>query len=186
MINFMKTKVYKSLAIKIMLFGILCVSSCDKNKEISKENINKYKKAEISDEFISNSTVDDGISVIEAKQFNTPSKEIVVNGFIGGLRNPFALNRASFVLGDNRLETCDKKPDDHCPTPWDACCEDRNKIIEGTINIQFIDKNGSVLRGSLYDVHGLKPGIQIQVQGMVDNESTMEAMLVNAKRIIIK
>jgi hypothetical protein len=143
-------------------------------------------KLHLSEEFITDKFIKNGISIIEAKALNIPNTELVVNGFIGGLRKPFATHRATFVLADESLERCDEIDDDHCNTPWDVCCEDRNKVMLGTLTVQFTDTNGSVLRGNIQNIHRLRPGIGIQIHGKVAKESLPNAMVINASKFMIK
>ena len=142
-------------------------------------------KLALSEEFIADKYIKDGISIIEAKKLNVPNTELVVNGFIGGLRKPFATHHATFVLADETLERCDEVDDDHCNTPWDVCCEDRNKIMLGTLTVQFTDTNGSVLHGNIQNIHGLRSGIGIQIHGKVAKESLANAMVINASKFMI-
>ena len=92
-----------------------------------------------------------------------------------------------FRSGDESLETCDELPDDHCPTPWDACCEDKDKILAGTLSVQILDENASLKRmiGSLEGIQGLQAGSKIKILCEVDKESIPDSMLVNARQIQI-
>ena len=144
---------------KVILVSLLL--SCENKLEYASTNYESKAsiKLHFSKKFLTDKFVNDGISVIEAKALNVPNTDLVVNGFIGGLRKPFATHRATFVLADESLERCDEINDDHCTTPWDVCCEDRNKVMLGTLSVQFTDANGSVLRGNIQNIHGLRPGI---------------------------
>lgn len=42
---------------------------------------------------------------------------------------------ATFRLVDSSLPPCT----DHCPTPWDFCCEDPADVMAATINVEFLD-----------------------------------------------
>ena len=54
-------------------------------------------------------------SVCEFRELQDTDGEFIVEGFIGGRKNPFVENRAIFILGDESLETCDEKDNDTCP-----------------------------------------------------------------------
>jgi hypothetical protein len=88
-----------------------------------------------------------------------------------------------FILGDDSLETCDEKHGDSCPTPWDACCEDRQKIVASTISVQIIDHNGTIIDGTLDGVNGIKAGKRVKVKGRVSNKSTAQSFILNAEQI---
>ena len=97
-------------------------------------------------------------------------KSILLSGYIGGRREPFTKGRASFVVIDNSIKKCNEIKGDNCPTPWDACCEDRRTILSSTLTVQIIDKNSSLLKGTLKDVDGLQPGKRIKVLGRIKRE----------------
>jgi hypothetical protein len=97
------------------------------------------------------------------------------------MKKPFSRSRAIFVLSDDSLETCDEIPGDPCPTPWDACCEDPKKITSSTISIQVLDKNGTLLPGTLDGVASIEAGKRIKVKGIIDAKSTSHAMILNAQ-----
>ena len=77
------------------------MSSCT-NDQNSK---NKVILAEIPDNFKFSEDLGASISVCEFRETNNTTKDYIVEGFIGGRKNPFAENRAIFILGDNTLET---------------------------------------------------------------------------------
>jgi hypothetical protein len=99
------------------------------------------------------------------------------------MKNPFTANRAVFVLGDDSLETCDEIPGDNCPTPWDACCEDRRKIVNSTMSVQVIDHKGTIIDGTLEGLGGIEAGKRVKVKGRVSNKSTAQSFILNAEQI---
>ena len=152
----------------------------------SGENEKKQRftlKANLPKDFITSQNLGDSFTVDEAKKRANTGEIIIINGFIGGRREPFTEGRASFILGDDSIKTCDEIDSDHCPTPWDACCEDRKKILSSTISIQVIDENANLLKGTLKGVKGLQPGRKIKVLGTIDSQSIPSAILVNAEQI---
>jgi len=86
-------------------------------------------------------------------------------------------------MGDHELVTCDEMPTDHCSTPWDACCEPREKISSSTLTVRLVDSKNDVLKGTLYGLRGIKPGQTIKVFGKVDQESIPESMIINAEKL---
>ena len=129
----MKNKLVPNFILTVVLAFFLSNCTNDQNSK------NKVILAEIPDNFKFSEDLGASISVCEFRETNDTTKDYIVEGFIGGRKNPFAENRAIFILGDNTLETCDEKSDDSCPTPWDVCCEDRNKILSSTISVQVLD-----------------------------------------------
>ncbi|MEX1025808.1 MAG: hypothetical protein WD226_12115 [Planctomycetota bacterium] len=47
---------------------------------------------------------------------------------------------ATFRLVEDSLDDCtEMSEEDHCPTPWDYCCEDPEKLRKYTVNVEFLD-----------------------------------------------
>ena len=109
---------------------------------------------------------------------------IVIHGLIMGRGKVFVDGRASFLLGDReKLTPCNTIPGDECETPWDACCDSKEAKREGIASIQIVDAEGRVLSGGLKGVKGLKELSAVTVSGTVDQSSTAENFVVNAKVI---
>ncbi len=140
-------------------------------------------KADMDAGIITNEDLGESISVREARELNKPKTRLVMEGFIGGRKKPFSTTKAVFTFGDDSLETCDEIPGDNCPTPWDACCEDRRKINSSTISVQVLNKQGELMSGTLKGVNGLLPGKRIRILATVDEKSIEESMIVNAEKI---
>ena len=110
-----------------------------------------------------------------------PGDEITVSGLVMGREKPFVDGRAAFILGDpTKLTPCNKMPDDHCKTPWDACCDSPELKKEGTATIQIVGSDNRVLKQSLKGEHGLKELSAVTLTGTVDKASTPEALIINA------
>lgn len=109
-----------------------------------------------------------------------PGDTVTLSGLVMGREHPFVEGRAAFILGDPaKLTPCNKNPDDHCTTPWDACCDTPELKKEGTATIQ-ITENGRVLKQPLKGQHGLKELSTVTLTGTVDQASTPEALIINA------
>jgi hypothetical protein len=172
-----------SLKFIILLISIFLICNCGMENGENEKKKRFTLKANLPVDFITNQNLGDSLSVVEAKKRANSGEIIVINGFIGGRREPFTAGRASFILGDDSIKTCDEIDTDHCPTPWDACCEDRKKILSSTISIQIIDEHTNLLKGTLKGVKGLQPGRKIKVLGTIDSQSIPPAMLLNAQQI---
>ena len=174
---------------KITFFTLLSflIASCEyDNHALSSEKsivADNSIKANLPADFISQESLGEAISVLEARKRNEADQLLVIQGFIGGMVEPFTQSRALFILGDESIKTCDKIPGDHCPTPWDACCEDRKKLIDGSITVRLVDNQGQILQGTLKNVMGIEAGKIIKVECIVDSQSMPSSMVVNAKRI---
>jgi hypothetical protein len=172
-------KHYPNIIRLFILSILIAFSGCSENSQTEPTS----KKALLPDNFIANDDIGSSLGVKNARDANHKNQILVVEGFIGGMKNPFTANRAMFVLGDDSLETCDEKPGDNCPTPWDVCCEDRQKIVASTISVQIIDHNGTIIDGTLEGVNGIKAGKRVKVKGRVSNKSTAQSFILNAEQI---
>jgi len=181
-LNHIFIKPMKNFPNNVYLFifsSLIYFSGCSNNSD-SEPNL---KKAVLPNNFIVRKDIGVSTGVNGAKDTNNTDKILVVEGFIGGMKNPFTANRAVFVLGDDSLETCDEIPGDNCPTPWDACCEDRRNIVNSTMSVQVIDHNGTIIDGTLEGVGGIEAGKRVKVKGRVSNQSTAQAFILKAEQI---
>ena len=170
----MKNKLY--VIIFLISFLLYNFSGCS-------ENPSTIQKATLPEGLVTTKDLGPALSVKQIKDHNGTSKYIVVKGFIGGRKRPFTENRAVFIIGDESLETCDERPGDNCPTPWDVCCEDRKKVASSTISVQVLDSNGTLLHGTLEDVSGIQAGKKVKVEGHMEKKSKSPARIFNAVRI---
>ena len=174
----------------VLTFLMCILYGCEKSNEytdlkdkVNSDKLSSIRMAELPTNLLTTDDLGTAISVLEARKQNEVTKKLIIEGFIGGRKEPFASNRASFILGDHSIQTCDKIPGDYCPTPWDACCEDRKKILEGTLSVQLLDQNSSLIKGNLNGVGQLRPGLKIKIAGTVDSKSLPNSMLFNALQI---
>jgi hypothetical protein len=123
--------------------------------------------------------------VSEVKAEAAATGEVVLRGRIGGRVETFVKDRAIFMLADSRLPTCRDKHGDGCPTPWDYCCEPKEKLLARTASIQVVGPDGQPLKLGLQGRHGLEPMVEIVVSGMITSRDG-GTLLINAERIFVK
>jgi hypothetical protein len=165
------------------LAGIILFAGC--GESASPEANNASGPAEL-DAYLLQAEPEGAVSVTEARQSAEPGRPIVVAGQIGAALNPFSADYATFVLGDEALMYCDEMgDDDHCATPWDACCEDPDKVMQGRASVQVL-ADGNPLPGSLKGVGGLTELDHVVVAGTVDPSSTPQNLIINASGIYRK
>ncbi|MCM8542764.1 MAG: hypothetical protein NE328_21035 [Lentisphaeraceae bacterium] len=167
----------------LVVAASLLVWGCTKEtKEPVKEE--KTEAALPSTLFVSEK-IADAVPVLEARKLKAGDK-VTVQGKIMGNMKPFIDSRASFILGDPaKLQSCDVRPDDECPTPWDVCCEEDKDIAAGTLNIQIVDSTGRVIKTGLEGKSGLKKLSEVVIEGVVASNSSADAMTINAEKIYI-
>ncbi|QBG46032.1 hypothetical protein EGM51_00865 [Verrucomicrobia bacterium S94] len=162
-----------------MLAAVVLLAGCGK-----KDAVVQTAKADLPPVFVSEPIAGTPVPIPEARKAE-PGDEIVLTGLVMGVPNPFVEGRAVFVLGDEGTVTpCDAMgDDDHCPTPWDACCDPAELKQAGTAAIQVVGENGRPVKTGLKGVSGLKELSRVTVSGTVAQNSTPDAFIVNASAI---
>lgn len=117
----------------------------------------------------------------------TPGDPVRVEGRIGGVEKPFTEGYALFIMADESLMFCDEMTEVmHCPTPWDACCEDPDKRRSMLALVQVVDSDGVPLEASLKGLGNLSENDSVVVTGVVDAASNSEKLVINASGIFRK
>ena len=84
------------------------------------------------------------------------------------------------VLTDSEILFCNESGDDHCATPWDACCEDPDHLQAMRIAVQFVDNDGNPIQADLKATSGLVELDDISVIGTVAETSTPTNLILHA------
>ena len=166
----------------LLAIAVLALASCEKKERTAA--IENAPSAAAFDAHFTDQPIADPQAIHLARTDAKPGDEIVIHGLIMGRGKVFVDGRASFLLGDReKLTPCNVMPGDECETPWDACCDSKEAKREGIASIQIVDAEGKVLSGGLKGVKGLKELSAVTVSGTVDQSSTAENLVVNAKVI---
>lgn len=95
--------------------------------------------------------------------------------------------RALFHLVDDSVEDCTRTgEDDHCRTPWDYCCEDRDSMKRNMATIEIAGDDGAPLALPLRGLQGLDPLATVSVTGTVTERNDQGVLVVRAKRIAVQ
>lgn len=157
--------------------AFLFLSSCEEKKVVEMVPAETQSVAP----FFTASRPADPQAISAIRTVAKPGDEVTIFGLVMGREKPFVEGRAAFVLGDpSKLTPCNKMPDDHCETPWDACCDSPEAKREGTATIQLIGLDQRVIKRSLKGEHGLKELSNVTLTGTVDKTSTPDALIINA------
>ena len=130
----MNTKRVKQTILGLSIAIGILIAGC------SQSGIDVGSTAETSEElnaYILAERPGEAITVSLAKSAK-PGDTIVVSGRVGAAHKPFGEGFATLVLGDESLQYCNEIPGDACETPWDACCEDRQKITANRASVQLL------------------------------------------------
>jgi hypothetical protein len=126
------------------------------------------------------------LAVQDARSRLKPGDEALVFGQIGGVDSPFFEGYAGFVLGDTEIVFCDEMGEDHCPTPWDACCEDPEVLQKSRASVHFVDNQGEIIPAGMKGFGGLVERSEVTVKGTVAQGSTPENLIVEATGIYVR
>jgi len=128
----------------------------------------------------------DGMPVIEAKGRAAKGQKVSITGRIGGSEDPFASDRAVFTVVDASLKSCaDMDDPDHCATPWDYCCEDRQSLKMATATVEIAGADGRPLPVAVRGTAGLDPLARVTVTGTVIDCNDRGLLVVRATRIAV-
>ncbi len=120
--------------------------------------------------------------VIPAKKDAKDGESVVIRGRIGGGVDPFVEGRAVFTVADLAMPPCS----DHCPTPWDYCCEPASDRAAKTVTVQVVGADGKPMKVTLKDRSGLVPMAEVVVEGRVAQKSAEQPVVINASKIFVK
>jgi hypothetical protein len=180
----------KKKTVIISILTILAMSGFTGCGSDSDDNANQVSAGMLKDSqqpfLISEKPVGE-VDLVEVFAKAKPGDPVLVTGRIGGTRNPISEDFAGFILTDESVYFCDEGGDEgHCPTPWDACCEDPDKLASSRAFVQFVADNGNPLQISLKDATGLAENQTVIVRGTVAPESTESNFLINAEGFYIQ
>jgi hypothetical protein len=102
-------------------------------------------------------------AVIDIRKEAKDGDDVLVVGKIGGEKRPFVKDRASFMIVDLSLKSCDDIPGDNCKTPWDYCCA--AGLAEARLPVKFVDDEGRTLPTDARRLVGLKELQTVVVRG---------------------
>lgn len=126
------------------------------------------------------------LSVIAARKSAKAGDTVSISGKVAGTMHPFTEGYATMVVSDTALRTCDLIPGDSCETPWDACCEEPEKMKASRMTVRIIDAEGMPVASELKGVNGLTELSPVVVTGKVADESTPENLIVDATMIHVE
>ena len=103
---------------------------------------------------------------------------------VGGRGKPFVEKQAIFVAADPSLKSCELiAEEDHCPVPWDYCCENGALLRNGMATIRILGEDGRPLGVNVKGAGGLQAAKFIVVQGTVSDRNDEGLFIVDAGRI---
>lgn len=179
------------LRIAAIVFGLagLSLTACSDSasEETSAPNQTPAAtEANIPELLFVSSAPENAVSLVSAKAQAKPGDKVVFEARVGGRKEPFVENRAVFSVADASLASCDLMPGDTCKTPWDYCCETPDHLLKHMATVQVVDADGTPLKVSLQNEHGLAPLKTVWVTGTVDQIDESGNFVINAETIYVK
>lgn len=175
----------KLTKLSIAIIAMLSLHAC-KNEESKPSAETKAPDPVLAAYFVTE-TLPDAQSIHIARTTAKPGDTITLKGEVIGRDKVFVDGRAAFILGDpEKLTACNKIPGDACETPWDACCDSKELKRIGIASIQILGEDGRVMSRELKGVNDLKELSSITISGVVDQSSTEENFVINAKQIHVE
>lgn len=174
----------KSILASGLLIGLV---SCSENP--NEQSSTEYTRQEVSGlkNLLLESAPEGAISINELRSTAKTGDSVAFSGkLIGG--DPVLIeNRAIMTLGDPaKLTSCDLRENDHCPTPWDVCCDDADDIKQNIVSVQAVDTEGRPLKEGFRGLSELTELSEVLVLGTVAEGSSDENMIVNLSGIYVK
>ena len=97
----------------------------------------------------------------------------------------FVKGQGIFTMVDPILPACNDHPDDKCETPWDYCCEPKDKLLLHTATVKLIGEDNQIVKGTLQGTYGLDHLTTVVARGKAERDDTGN-FLIAATEIYIK
>jgi hypothetical protein len=157
----------------------LGISSCKKSDD-AKKSAPPVASA-LPDSFWLKAAPPDAKPVAEVRASAKTGDKVVVTGIVGGSTEPFTSGAAAVTLVDPGVKSC---TEDHCPTPWDYCCEPVENLRKNMVTVEFRDK-GTLLKTSARGFHGLDHSKTVVVVGEAKRDEA-DNVIVHASGVFVK
>lgn len=151
----------QQLRLILLACGILVLAGCGGNDETQTASADADEPSPVP---ILAVEPEGAESVKAAMQYIGDGGQLALYGRVGGVLEPVTEGYAVFILADEELVFCDEMGEDHCATPWDACCEDPEKVQSARILVQFSDEQGLPVAFDLATV-GIQPNSKVTLTG---------------------
>ena len=160
----------------------LGTSGCDDSTGSS--GLTQAPSATIPAAYFTRNRPEETSNLIQVKPTAQVGEEVVFLARVGGRVEPFVEGIAIFTVVDPGLDSCELMgEEDHCPVPWDYCCEDKNALTAGSATIRIVGEDMLPFGHSAQGAGGLAPGRFLTVDGVVADRNDDGLFVVDAKRI---
>ena len=141
-------------------------------------------RATIPAAFFTTDRPTEAVDLIQIKPTASVGDSVVFLARVGGRVEPFVDGLAIFTVADPSLLSCELMGDeDHCPLPWDYCCEDPNGITAGSATIRLTGSAGTPIAANAEGAGGLEPLKFVIVEGVVKERNDEGLFVIDATEI---
>lgn len=189
MMKKLKTRVVPVGSALVLISWAMMISGCDKPPppNASSHETAKSESASLPSQLFVSAEPAEARNVADAKKSAKEGEVVAIRGRIGGAEDPYVAERAIFTIVDKSLPHCgEMKMEGGCKTPWDYCCEPKDKLAENTATIQIVDSAGRPLKIDVSKNPRLKPTSEIVVKGKVAKKDGEKLLVIDASEIFVK
>lgn len=132
--------------------------------------------------FLMTSEPGGAVSVGDARTSAKDQDEVILVGRIGGSVKPFVEGVAAFTIVDPKVPHC--SADEHCPTPWDYCCE-QNQVKDNIAMVKIVDADGNPVTKDARELLGVKELTTVVIHGKAKRDAEGN-LTVHADQVYVK
>ena len=150
---------------RVLLLTFSVFTGCSQNEpEPSSSPESKVAAAAEGERYLLTTEPDHALDVIQVRTEAVDNDEVVIVGRIGGSGMPWVEGRAAFSIVDRALEACGDRTEDHCPLPWDYCCE-LERLPTSKALIKVVNHDGQLVKTDARELLGLTELQTVIVRG---------------------
>jgi hypothetical protein len=104
---------------------------------------------------------------------------------IGGRKNAsFVPTLSMMIVADPSLKSCElMSEEEHCATPEDYCCENRELLNQGLATVRFLDDEGEAYPFSIDGDQGLETLKYVVIEGTLRDSNDKGLFIVDASKV---
>ena len=123
--------------------------------------------------------------LIDIKKTAKIGDDVTFLARIGGRKNAsFVSSAAMMIVADPGLRSCELMgEEEHCSTPEDYCCEDKDQVNKSLATIQFMDDEDEVYPFSVEGINNLETLTFVVIQGTVMEFNDYGLFMIDANKV---
>jgi hypothetical protein len=168
------------------IFAILLVAALTACSGKEESNVPPtVASLELPSSFFTETRPNDVKDLVEVKKTAKKGDDVTFLARIGGRGNAsFVKTLSMMIVADPTLVSCELMgEEEHCVTPEDYCCEDRDLLSLGLGTIRFMDDKGDSYPFSIEGSHGLETLKYVVVKGNVVDINENGVFVVDASKV---